>query len=64
MARDRSPIVDAIYRRAADVQRMDESLMRSRDKGERPDVKGVKPLTEQLQLVHYNVGEVCMNPIM
>ena len=57
MKRERSPITDAIYRRAADLQRMDESLMRHRDPGERPDVTGTKPLTEQLQLVHYNVGE-------
>ena len=53
MYREKSPVVDAIYRRAADLQRIDEALLRHRDKDERPDVVGTKPLAEQLQLVHY-----------
>lgn len=66
LSRERSPIIDAIYRRAADLQRMDEALMRDRHEGEQRSasslvVRGLKPLTERLQLVHYDVGEVLNN---
>ena len=54
--REESPIIDAIYRRAADLQLADESLMRVRDIDERPDVKSRRSLTEHLQLVHYEVS--------
>jgi prolyl 4-hydroxylase len=53
--REKSPIVDAIYRRAADLMRIDERLLRSRTKEESKDVEGyTNPLCEQLQLVHYD----------
>ncbi|KAL7562244.1 hypothetical protein ACA910_004051 [Epithemia clementina (nom. ined.)] len=55
--REESPIIDAIYRRAADLQRVDESLMRIRDLDERPDVPSRRSLAEHLQLVHYEVGQ-------
>jgi prolyl 4-hydroxylase len=55
--REESPIVDAVYRRAADVQLMDEALLRYRDADERPDVTGRRSLGEHLQLVHYNAGQ-------
>lgn len=43
--RESSLIIDAIYRRAADLLQIDEALMRRRY------------ITEKLQLVHYGVGE-------
>mmetsp|Transcript_12899 Transcript_12899/g.24498 ORF Transcript_12899/g.24498 Transcript_12899/m.24498 type:complete len:498 (-) Transcript_12899:63-1556(-) len=57
VAREESPIIDAIYRRAADLERIDEALLRHRDADERPDVPGRKPVCEQLQLVHYGLTE-------
>lgn len=48
--REKSPVVDAIYRRAADVERIDEGLMRKRQPGERPDVEGLRSYAEPLQL--------------
>ena len=55
--REDSPILDAIYRRAADLQRVDEALMRTRDDDERPDVPGVSSFAESLELVHYSEGQ-------
>lgn len=55
--REKSPIIDAIYRRAADVMRIDEALLRNRDKGERPDYESTRTLSEHLQLVHYDPGQ-------
>lgn len=57
VSREASPIIDTIYRRAADLERIDEALLRYRDREERPDVAGIQPLSEQLQLVHYSVSE-------
>lgn len=51
--RERTPVVDAIYRRSADLLRMDEALLRHRDKSEFPDWPSRKPIAEALQLVHY-----------
>ena len=55
--RESSPIIDTVYRRAADLQRIDEALLRQRDADERPDVPGRNSLGEHLQLVHYAVSE-------
>jgi hypothetical protein len=52
--RKQSPIIDAIYRRSADLLRIDESLLRYRDKSERPDVPTQNGIAESLQLVHYD----------
>ena len=41
-------IRDAIYRRAAHVQRVDEALLRQRDASERPDVLTLASLAERL----------------
>jgi hypothetical protein len=49
--------IDAIYRRAADLMRIDEALLRHRGDGS-TDLGTEKSLAEQLQLVHYNVGQV------
>ena len=54
--RDKTPIIDAIYRRAADVMRIDEALLRRRDKSECPDWESKGSLAEHLQLVHYDPG--------
>lgn len=54
VARDKSPIIDAIYRRAADLLRIDEALLRQRDVGEIPQRDDyLTTLGEDLQLVNY-----------
>lgn len=58
--RETSPIIDAIYRRAADVLRIDEALMRWRHEEEDNISKVVgsrSTISEALQLVHYDVGQ-------
>ena len=62
VGRKQSPIVDAIYRRAADLMRIDESLMRPRAEGEKLHVPDHRPflnssIAEELQLVHYSPGQ-------
>lgn len=57
VARGSSPIIDAIYRRAADLLQIDESLMRKRSKDEDVDLGTSAYIAEKLQLVHYAVGE-------
>lgn len=57
IAREDTPIIDAIYRRAADLKRVDEALMRGRDVDERPDVKVPFSLAEKLRLVRYRQDE-------
>ena len=52
--RERSPIIDAIYRRAADLLKIDEALLRQREKGEVPERDDhLTTLAEDLQLVNY-----------
>jgi len=56
--REKSPIVDAIYRRAADVLRIDEAILRRRDAEEMSDYPVLRrSAAENLQLVHYTVGQ-------
>ena len=59
--REQSPVVDAIYRRAADLMRMDESYLRSRHASEtvygKDVLSNLNSNAEQLQLVHYGVGQ-------
>jgi hypothetical protein len=50
-----STVVDALYRRAADLLRIDEALMRYRGDGEYPDLGTQTSIAEQLQLVRYVV---------
>lgn len=58
VAREKSPIIDAIYRRAADLTRIDESLLRLRTPDENPEtMDNVGSLAETLQLVHYDVTQ-------
>jgi prolyl 4-hydroxylase len=56
--REESPIIDAIYRRAADLMRIDERLLRWRREEDSRDINGyTNPLCESLQLVHYDVTQ-------
>ncbi|KAL7524918.1 hypothetical protein ACHAXR_002655, partial [Thalassiosira sp. AJA248-18] len=55
--REKSTIIDTIYRRAADLLRIDEALLRPRSKEEYPHMKSSGSLAEALQLVHYDVGQ-------
>ena len=57
--REKSPIIDIVYRRAADLLQVDESLLRVRYADERPDYPFRSSMAEQLQLVHYDVGQQC-----
>ena len=57
LERERSPIVDAIYRRAADLMRIDEALLRHRGDGEYPDLGTDTTIAESLQLVHYDPNQ-------
>lgn len=57
LPREKSPIIDAVYRRAADLMRIDEALLRSRPDGEYPDLGTKKNIAESLQLVHYEDGQ-------
>ncbi|CAJ1953635.1 unnamed protein product [Cylindrotheca closterium] len=58
LSRHRSPIIDSIIRRSADLLQMDEALFRRRNKDEEYLVPETKiPISERLQLVHYDVGQ-------
>ena len=53
MEREKTPIIDSIYRRIADLLRMDEALLRYRDTDEVPELPTKMTIAESLQLVHY-----------
>lgn len=55
--REKDLIIDTIYRRAADLLRIDEALLRPRSKDEYSHLKSSQSLAEALQLVHYDVGQ-------
>eukprot|EP00586_Coscinodiscus_wailesii_P002810 CAMPEP_0172480864 /NCGR_PEP_ID=MMETSP1066-20121228/6362_1 /TAXON_ID=671091 /ORGANISM="Coscinodiscus wailesii, Strain CCMP2513" /LENGTH=399 /DNA_ID=CAMNT_0013242621 /DNA_START=18 /DNA_END=1217 /DNA_ORIENTATION=- len=55
--REHTPIVDAIYRRAADLLRIDEALLRHRSQEELPEWASKSTIAEALQLVHYDPGQ-------
>ena len=57
ISRERSPILDSIYRRAADLLRIDEALFRYRKQDEPRILETKEPICERLQLVHYRVGQ-------
>ena len=46
-------VVDAVYRRAADLLRIDEAMMRFRGDGEFPHLDTQSSIAESLQLVRY-----------
>jgi prolyl 4-hydroxylase len=49
--------MNAIVRRAADVLKIDEALMRHRTTDEMPDHPNRKPINEDLQVVHYSQSQ-------
>lgn len=55
--REKDPIIDTIYRRAADLMRIDEALLRPRSVEEHPHLSSTRSLAEALQLVHYTPGQ-------
>ncbi len=57
VGRARSPIMDSIYTRAADLMRLDEALLRQRHKDEIPEIDHRSSNAEDLQLVHYARSE-------
>ena len=57
VAREKSLIVDAVYRRAADLTRIDEALLRHRSQEEIPELVNKKSVAETLQLVHYDITQ-------
>ena len=57
VGRETDQIIDAIYRRSADLLRIDEALLRHRGVSEYPGYGSKKSVAEQLQLVHYDVGQ-------
>lgn len=57
VAREADMVMDAIYRRAADLMRIDEAWLRARHPNEHPEHQHRKSLAESLQLVHYTKGK-------
>jgi prolyl 4-hydroxylase len=57
LSRHSSPIMNAIIRRGADALQIDEAMMRSRLPDEKPDVPFKNSINEDLQIVHYSVGQ-------
>ncbi|GKY99327.1 hypothetical protein MPSEU_000887700 [Mayamaea pseudoterrestris] len=57
LKREQSPIIDTVYRRAADLMKIDEALLRYRDDDEYPNMPTKKSIGEQLQAVHYSKKE-------
>ena len=57
LERSRDAIIDAVYRRGADLLRIDESLLRDRKKFEITDLDHTESIAEHLQLVHYDPGQ-------
>lgn len=55
--RENSLVIDSIYRRAADVLNIDESLLRHRDDHEHTELATDHSIAEAIQLVHYGEGE-------
>ena len=55
--RESSPIIDSIYRRAADLLGIDESLLRHRSDKEHPELATDHSIAERMQLVHYGEGQ-------
>lgn len=50
-------LLNSIYRRAADVLRLDEALFRRRTPEEIPDLPTLDPINEDMQIVHYGPGQ-------
>jgi len=57
VSREKSSIIDTIYRRAADLTRIDEALLRTRSPDELKHITHQSTLAEPLQLVHYDLTQ-------
>jgi prolyl 4-hydroxylase len=57
ISRNSSPIMNAIIRRGADVLNINEAMMRTRLPDEIPNVPFKNAINEELQIVHYSVGQ-------
>ena len=57
VSRYSSPIIDIVYRREANVLKLDEALLRHRFPDEYPDLGTSEPISEELQLVYYDIGQ-------
>eukprot|EP00979_Chaetoceros_neogracilis_P001055 scaffold192_cov222-Chaetoceros_neogracile.AAC.4 len=57
VGRETDQVYDALYRRAADLLKIDEALFRIRDENEFPDWPNNASIGEQLQLVKYIHGQ-------
>jgi len=59
LPRNSDPVLNAVFRRAADVLRMDEALLRNREPGEQQPafLNHTHKINEDLQIVHYDVGQ-------
>ncbi|KAL3799385.1 hypothetical protein ACHAW5_010387 [Stephanodiscus triporus] len=55
--RENDAVIDTVYRRAADLLRIDEAMLRPRSADEFPDMDNTRSMAEALQLVHYDVGQ-------
>jgi prolyl 4-hydroxylase len=57
LARNSSPVINAIIRRAADVLKIDEAFLRHRTTDEYPDYPTRNAINEDLQIVHYSQSQ-------
>ncbi|KAL7558063.1 hypothetical protein ACA910_009250 [Epithemia clementina (nom. ined.)] len=55
--RHKDMVLNSIYQRAADALRLDEALLRRRERDELPDFPTKSAINEDLQTVHYGVGQ-------
>jgi len=53
VGREHDQVLDSVYRRSADLMRMDEALFRYRGDGEYPFMPSNNTIAEKMQLVHY-----------
>ena len=57
LRRENSPIMDSIYRRVADVLKIDESLLRHRNEHEHTELNTYHSIAEALHVVQYADGQ-------
>lgn len=57
LARHSDPVIDSIFRRVADTLKMDEAMLRDRQPGELAGMTTDRRINEDLQIVHYGVGQ-------
>lgn len=57
LPRHKDMVLNTVFQRAADVLRLDEALLRQRAREELPDFPTKSAINEDLQTVHYDVGQ-------